>query len=134
MTLERLKILNHLRTRKPWRVEHRNVFFYDAKTDLQIDPVPIEKIEEYVKSGREGHLGADVIGPDVPDRSSFTASDAHFIAEVANSFDALIAVADASREILTSISKVYSGFPGKLEWPEIHYLRQTLEQLDSEET
>ncbi len=40
-------------------------------------------------------------------------------------------VIEAAKGIITSTNKVYSGYPGKLEWPEFHRLKQALEALES---
>lgn len=44
--------------------------------------------------------------------------------------DAALVVVEKSKALLASFSKHYHGIPGKLMWPEFHYLRQALERFD----
>lgn len=65
------------------------------------------------------------------------AHNAELIA-AANSFDEELltvlrerdTLREAGRDVITSLERFYRGFPGKLEWPEIHYLRHLVEPAE----
>lgn len=38
----------------------------------------------------------------------------------------------AASDLIGSLGKVYAGHPGKLEWPELHYLKQAVEKVGSD--
>lgn len=39
-------------------------------------------------------------------------------------------VCEAARDLLNNFGRVYHGFPSKLEWPEIHVLKQALRNAE----
>ena len=43
------------------------------------------------------------------------------------------ALVKAAKDVHSSLHRVYHGYPSKMDWIEIHVLRQMLEQIDSEQ-
>lgn len=78
----------------------------------------------YVDNGKPNYEDWPTLAEDMP------GEDAEFIALAANTYDQLLKIAECAKDLMGSTGKVYQGFPGKLEWPELHYLKQALEELE----